>query len=87
MGREFLIAQRDDFVGLEASAIALDDVEGDDIALTQRLVTIAHDGAVMHEDIGAAVVAAKKAVAFGVIEPLYCACKSRHGFWPEWETS
>lgn len=70
------MAQRDDFVGLWTPAVTLDDVEGDGFAFTQSLVAVAHDGAVVHEDIGAAIVAAEKAVAFGIVEPPYRACKS-----------
>jgi hypothetical protein len=48
----------------------LDDVELDLIAFFQALVTFALNGTVMDEDIGPAL-AAEKAVALCVIEPLY----------------
>ncbi len=57
-----------DFVGL-GTFVSLHDLELDVVAFLQALVTIALDGAVVHEDIRT-VFAADESVALGVIEPL-----------------
>ena len=54
------------FVGLRASAVAEDDVEGDVFAFAEGFIIHTLDCAVMDEDVGATVVAAEKAEALGV---------------------
>jgi len=63
--------EQDNLIGLRASALTGDDVEGDWLALAQGFIAGALYGGVVGEDIGATIVAAEKAVAFGVIEPPY----------------
>ena len=58
-----------DLVGLGALG-SLDDVELDLIAFLEALVALALDRTVVNEDVGATL-AAEKAVALCVVEPLY----------------
>src|SRR6185503_15322327 len=54
--------------------LALRHVEGDLLAVLQRLIARTLDRAVVAEKILAAVIRGNEAEAFGVVEPLYGAC-------------
>jgi len=51
--------------------LAVDNLELDLIAFLQALISVVSDRAVVHEDIRTAILAADKAEAFRIIEPLY----------------
>src|SRR5579862_7150497 len=65
-------------VGGLRSLLPLGDLELNVITFLKTLVTFRGDRAVVHEDVGTAVVAPDKTVALGVIEPLYRTFQTFH---------
>jgi hypothetical protein len=70
-------------VGRARAFLALLNVVGDGLSLGQRLEATALDGAVMDEDVLAAVGRSDKAEAFLVTEPLDCTCCHFGNLWIE----
>src|SRR5438045_861347 len=62
-------------VGRGRTLLALRHVEGDLLALFERLVAVHLDRAVMGEQILAAVIRRDESEALGVVEPLHGACR------------
>ena len=69
-----------DTVGLR-TFLALNDLEGYLVALFEEFIAFFLDGAEMHEDVSAAVVA-QKAIAFDIVEPLHCPFVLSHEIYP-----
>ena len=66
------------YVGSLRSFLALHNFEFDCIAFLQAFVSFRRDGAVVHKNIRAAIVASNEAISLGVVKPLYRTFQAFH---------